>query len=155
MPSSMESLGAVLRVVVLVVESSIVFIKIAPVVIRPVLLLPEEFLADSVVVGLWEMLVSVATVVSSGESVVGTVTAGMLLGELSAANVAGLGLFVLVFRSAICKAEMAGVPVLEVTGAVAVLLPGKLAFFLGAFGVVSKAVGVKFINGAPSTDERI
>lgn len=125
MPPSTEDFGAVLRVVVLVVESAIVFIKTAPVVVRSVLLLPKAVLAvvESVAIGLWKMLFSVATVGAGGESIVGIVTAGMLLGEISAANVA---VFVLVFRSVICEAEMAGVQVLWVIGAVAVLSAEKL-----------------------------
>lgn len=150
MPPSTEALGAVLRVVVSVVITAAVFIKIALVVIRSALLLPRGALVvvGSEAVGSLGMLVSVATAVAGGESKLLIVTARMLRGETSMAKVV---VFVLVFRSVICEAEMAGVQVFEVIGAVAVLLVSVLE----AFGVLSKVVGVKLINGAPCTDDRV
>lgn len=110
------------------VETGIVFIKIAP-------------------------LVFIATLVAGGgESIVPIAPAGMLLGEISAAEVVVL---VLVFKSVIFGAEMAGVQVFGVIVSVAVLLAEKLVSVLGGFQVVSKSVGVKLINGAPCTDERV
>lgn len=125
----MEASGAVLKVVVLVVDVAIVFIRIAPGVIKSVLLLPKAVMVSAV--GLWGMLVSIATVVAGGESIVLTVTAGVLLEEISAATVV---VVVLAFRSVI--------------SAVAVLLAEKI-------GVVFKAVGGQLINGAPGAGERV
>lgn len=129
MSPSTEASDAGLRVVVLVVEMAIVFIRMAPV---PVVV-------ESVTVGLWEMLVSIPTVVAGGESIVLNVAAGTLLEEISAAKVM---VVVLIFISLICE-----------FGRVAVLLAEKLVSVLGAFGVVSKAVGVQVMNGAAGVVE--
>lgn len=138
------------------VETEIVFIGTAPVVTRSVLLLPTAVVVvvESAVVVTWEILVSVAMVVAGGESIVLTVTAGMLLGETSVSEVVVFGV---VFRTAlvICEAEMAGVGVFGVTAGVAVLLAEKMATVFGAFVVVSKAVGVMLVKGVMCEDERV
>lgn len=129
----------VVRAVILVVETEIVFIGTAPVVIRSVSLLPKAVVVvvESAVVVIWEILASIATVVAGGESVVLTVTAGMLLEETSAPEVV---VFVVVFRTSlvICEAGM------EI-----------MATVFGAFVVVSKAVGVMLANGVKSDNERV
>lgn len=138
------------------VKTEIVFIGTAPAVTRSVLLLPTAVgvVVESAVVVTWELLVSVAMAVAGGESIVLTVTAGMLLGETSVSEVV---VFVVVFRTVlvICEAEMAGVGVFGVIAGVAVLLAERMATVFRAFVVVSKAVGVMLVKRVMCEDERV
>lgn len=132
MPPSTEAPVAVLRAVR-------VFTGIAPVAVRSELLLLNAavVVVESVVVVIWESLAFVAKEVTADESVVLTLTAGMLLEETT---VAEFVVIELVFRAALaaCEAEMAGVRVFGVTAGVSVLLAEKTATVFRALVEVSK-----------------